>query len=247
VIGKYLEGDNVCPRLTPRFALVETQVIEFNRIALQKEHMRTDDMFNRVASRDNIAVVASLEFIASGARLLAVNGHIFWDHHYRDVKVVQIGMLMEELEQIAERFSKLPPRPPREADLKSGRPPPRYDPALKGTDIPLVFCIDTNSRADSAVYDLITKGEIAADHDDFMDHAYGEYTRRGLKHRLNLDSACASFGEMKMTNFTPTFVAAIDYIFYTPSALKVTSVLGDVDKAYLDKTVGFPNAHFPSE
>jgi CCR4-NOT transcription complex subunit 6 len=68
-----------------------------------------------------------------------------------------------------------------------------------------------------------------------------------LKHRLNLSSACASFGEMKMTNFTPTFVAAIDYIFYTPAALKVTSVLGDVDKAYLDKTVGFPNAHFPSE
>ena len=28
-----------------RFSLVETQVIEFNRIALQKEHMRTDDMF----------------------------------------------------------------------------------------------------------------------------------------------------------------------------------------------------------
>ena len=230
-----------------RFSLVETQVIEFNRIALSKEHMRTDDMFNRVASRDNIAVVASLEFIASGARLLVVNGHIYWDHHYRDVKVVQIGMLMEEVEQIAERFSRLPARPPNEADLKLGRPPPKYDPALKGTDIPLVMCVDTNSHADSAVYELLTTGEIAHDHEDFMDHIYGEYTRRGLKHRLDLKSAASSFGEMKMTNFTPTFVAAIDYIFYTPAALKVTSVLGDVDKAYLDKTVGFPNAHFPSE
>lgn len=209
--------------------------------------MRTDDMFNRVASRDNIAVVASLEFIASGARLLAVNAHIYWDHQFRDVKIVQIGMLMEELEQIAERFSKLPPKPSIDADFNQGRGPPKYDHSLKGTDIPMIMCVDLNSLADSAVYDYISNGEIPADHEDFMSHTYGDYTRRGLQHRLGLRSACASFGEMKMTNFTPTFVAAIDYIFYTPSALKVTSVLGDVDKSYLDKTVGFPNAHFPSE
>lgn len=222
-------------------------MIEFNRLALQKEHMRTDDMFNRVASRDNIAVVASLEFIASGARLLAVNSHIFWDHQFRDVKIVQIGMLMEELEQIAERFSKLPPKPSTDPDFNGGRGPPKYNPALRGTDIPLVLCVDLNSHVDSAVYEFLSNGEIAPDHADFMTHTYGEYTKRGLKHRLGLRSSCASIGEMKMTNFTPTFVATIDYIFYSHSALTVKSVLGDVDKAYLDKQVGFPTAHFPSE
>ena len=33
-------------------------------------------------------------------------------------RLFKIGMLMEELEQIAERFSRLPARPPNEADLK---------------------------------------------------------------------------------------------------------------------------------
>lgn len=204
-------------------------------------------MLNRVAMRDNIAVIALLEFIETGARLMAVNSHIFWDHHYRDVKIVQIGILMEELERVAEQFAKYPPKPIAETAFNQGRPAPKYNPANKGTDIPLILCVDLNSLVDSSVYDYITKGEIAPDHEDFMNFTYGDITRRGLKHRLGLQSSASSFGELRLTNFTPTFTAAIDYIFYTPSALKVTSVLGDVDKPYLDKNVGFPNAHFPSE
>lgn len=224
-------------------------MVEFNQVALQKTDMRTDDMFNRVMSRDNIAVVATLEFSASGARLLVCNSHIYWDHRYRDVKLVQTGMLMEELEKIAERFSHLPPKPPSglDSDFNHGRGPPKYEKSQRGTDIPIIMCVDLNSLADSAVYDFLSTGEIQPGHEDFMTHLYGPYTQKGLRHRLNLKSACSSFGEMRMTNFTPTFVAAIDYIFYSPRALKVTSVLGDVDKGYLDKVVGFPNAHFPSE
>jgi CCR4-NOT transcription complex subunit 6 len=229
------------------FSLVETQVIEFNQVALKKTDMRTDDMFNRVMSRDNIAVVAALEFKQSGARLLVANSHIYWDHRYRDVKLVQIGMLVEELEKIVERFSTLPPKPSSDPDFNHGRGPPTYDRSEKGRDIPLILCVDLNSLAGSAVYDFLSAGDIPPGHEDFMEHTYGTYTAKGLSHTLALRSACASFGEMKMTNFTPTFTAAIDYVFHTPRSLKVTSVLGDVDKAYLDKTVGFPNAHFPSD
>lgn len=229
-----------------RFSLVETQVIEFNQVALAKTDMRTDDMFNRVMSRDNIAVTASLEFKASGARLLVANAHVYWDHRYRDVKLVQIGMLMEELEKVAERFGTLPAKPVSEPEFNKGRPP-KYERLERGRDVPLILCVDTNSLAKSAVYELISDGEVAPDHEDFMTHVYGTYTKHGLRHRLGLRSACSTFGEMKMTNFTPTFEAAIDYIFYTPRSMKVTSVLGDVDRSYLDKTVGFPNAHFPSE
>lgn len=235
--------------LTRSFSLVETQVVDYSQVALKKTEIRTDDMFNRVFSRDNIAVVATLEFKLSGARLLVCNSHIYWDHRYRDVKLVQIGMLMEELEKIVERFSLLPPKPPSGDDneFNKGRGPPKYDKALKGADIPIIMCVDLNSLADSAVYDFLSNGEIEAGHEDFMTHLYGSYTTRGLRHRLDLKSASSSFGEMRMTNYTPTFVAAIDYIFYSPKALKVTSVLGDVDKGYLEKVVGFPNAHFPSE
>ena len=226
---------------------METQVIEFNQVALQKTDMRTDDMFNRVMSRDNIAVVAELEFIASGARLLVANSHIYWDHRYRDVKLVQIGMLMEELEKVAERFSTLPAKLSLDLEFNNGRGPPTYDRVEKGRDIPLILCVDLNSLAGSAVHDFLSTGEIPPGHEDFMSHMYGPYTAKGLRHRLGLRSACDSFGEMKMTNFTPTFDEAIDYVFYTPKSMKVTSVLGDVDRSYLDRCVGFPNAHFPSE
>lgn len=233
--------------LMNRFSLVETQVIDFNRIALSNEKIRSDDMLNRVAMRDNIAVIALLEFIETGARLMAVNSHIFWDHHYRDVKIVQIGILMEELERVSEQFARYPPKPIAETAFNQGRPAPKYNPSLRGTDIPMIICVDLNSLSDSSVVNYISKGELAPDHEDFMSFSYGDITRRGLKHRLGLQSSAASIGELKLTNFTPTFTAAIDYIFYTPNALKVTSVLGDVDKPYLDKNVGFPNAHFPSE
>ncbi|OCF34277.1 glucose-repressible alcohol dehydrogenase transcriptional effector [Kwoniella heveanensis BCC8398] len=230
-----------------RFSLVETQVVEFNQLAISKTDMRTEDMFNRVMSRDNIAVVAKLEFRASGARLLVCNSHIYWDHRYRDVKLVQIGMLVEELEKIVDNFTKLPAKLSSDPEYNHGRGPPKYDRLEKGRDIPLIMCVDLNSLSGSAVYDYLSTGEIAGDHEDFMSHVYGTYTNKGLRHRLGLRSACASFGELKMTNYTPTFSAAIDYIFYTPRNMKVTSVLGDVDKEYLDKVVGFPNAHFPSD
>ncbi|WVO17136.1 glucose-repressible alcohol dehydrogenase transcriptional effector [Cryptococcus depauperatus] len=229
-----------------KFKLVESQVVEYNQLALQKTDMRTEDMFNRVMSRDNIAVVAALEFRASGGRLLVANSHIYWDHRYRDVKLVQIGMLMEELEKIVEGFGKYPVKLDANPEYNNGKPP-RYDRSEKGRDIPLIMCVDLNSLSGSAVYDYLSNGEIAGNHEDFMSHLYGRYTADGLQHRLGLRSSCAGLGEMRMTNFTPTFDAAIDYIFYTPKTIKVTSVLGDVDRDYLDKTVGFPNAHFPSD
>ncbi|EIW72152.1 hypothetical protein TREMEDRAFT_41543 [Tremella mesenterica DSM 1558] len=228
------------------FSLIETQVVEFNQVALQKHDMRTDDMFNRVMSRDNIANVTELEFRASGARLLVANSHIYWDHRYRDVKLVQVGMLLEELEKIVERFSRLPAKLEVDLEYNNGKPH-KYDTREKGRDIPLILCTDLNSLAGSAVYDFLTTGTIPPDHEDFMSRLYGQYTNKGLRHRLGLRSSCASFGEMRMTNYTPTFDAAIDYIFYSQRSLKVTSVLGDVDRGYLDKVVGFPNAHFPSD
>jgi CCR4-NOT transcription complex subunit 6 len=232
--------------LTFSLRLVETDVVEFNQIAMSKLEIRTEDMFNRVMSRDNIGVVAKLEFRASGAKVLVANSHIYWDHRYRDVKLVQIGMLMEQLEKAAKGFSRYPANLDFDGEYNNGKPA-TYDLSKDGRDVPFVLCVDLNSLSGSAVYDYLSTGEIAPDHEDFMDHAYGTYTKEGLRHDLGLKSACASFGEMKMTNFTPTFEATIDYIFYSPKSLKVSSVLGDVDRDYLDKVVGFPNAHFPSE
>lgn len=209
--------------------------------------LRSDDLLNRMMNRDNIASIAMLEFRASGARLLVGNSHIFWNQQFSDVKLVQVAILMEELEKIAEEFSRLPPKLNVDPEFNNGRGPPKYDSRERGRDIPMVLCVDLNSKARSAVVRFLSNGELSPDDKDFKSHTYGSFTANGLKHHLGLRSSCSSFGEMKMTNFTPTFKATIDYIFYSARSLKCTGVLGDVDPEYIEKVVGFPNSNFPSE
>lgn len=203
-------------------------------------------MFNRVLTKDHIAVVALLESRATGSRLIIANVHMHWDPEYRDVKLVQAALLMDELQKISDRFARLPPRvPPHlQAEDPTCPSPPTY---ADGSKIPTIVCGDFNSVPESGVYDFLANGTVPSDHPDFMSHVYGNYTSDGLKHRLNLKSAYTGVGELPLTNYTPTFRGVIDYIWYTTPNLSVTSLLGEVDTSYLSKVVGFPNAHFPSE
>ena len=220
--------------------MVETQIIEFNQVAMQRLG-KTDDMFNRVMNKDNIATVALFEHVLSGARLIAVSVHIHWDPTFRDVKLVQTAMMVQELEGIANRFARLPPK----RDLGPGyEKAPEYSDGFK---IPMIICGDFNSVPESGVYEFLSRGSVGGDHADFMSHAYGNYTSDGLNHRFNLKSAYSHIGELPFTNYTPGFKDVIDYIWYASGSLSVVNLLGPVDSEYLTKIVGFPNAHYPSD
>ncbi|KDQ21881.1 hypothetical protein BOTBODRAFT_150898 [Botryobasidium botryosum FD-172 SS1] len=230
-----------------KYQLVEQQLIEFNQVALQRpDFKKTDDMFNRVLTKDHIAVVVLLENKETGSRLIVANAHMYWNAEYRDVKLVQTALLMDELAKISDRFSRLPPRL-LNADGKSDQPQapaPTYE---NGTKIPMIVCGDFNSMPDSGVYEFLSRGNVPSGHPDFMSHVYGNYTSDGLKHNMGLRSSYAGIGELPMTNYTPSFEGVIDYIFYSASNLSVSAVLGEVDAGYLSKVVGFPNVHFPSD
>lgn len=241
--------------LYTRYTLVERQLVEFSALAMQRsDFKKTDDMFNRVLGKDHIAVLCAFENKETGSRIIVCNAHIHWDPLYSDVKIVQAALLMEEIEKLANNFAKYPPRPPAPnadgangttGDNASSRPPPTYS---DGSKIPLIVCGDFNSIPDSGVYDFLSNGNLSPDHPDFLSHLYGKYTSEGPRHKFGLKSAYTTAGEpSSMTNFTPTFQGIIDYIWYSAPTLAVNSVLGDVDRGYLDKAVGFPNAHFPSE
>jgi hypothetical protein len=165
---------------------------------------------------------------------------------------VQIALLMDEVDKVANNFAKYPPRPPVPVsptddspdDAPLSRPAPVYS---DGSKIPTIVCGDYNSVPDSGVYEFLSTGSLAPDHTDWMQYTYGKYTQDGLRHRFGLKSAYAAVGELPMTNCTPNFCEPIDYIWYSTSSIAVNAVLGEVDKAYMDKVVGFPNHHFPSE
>ncbi|KAI9311671.1 Endonuclease/exonuclease/phosphatase [Dichotomocladium elegans] len=219
-----------------RFQLLEVAVLEYNQKALQRaDFKKCADIYNRVMTKDNIGVLAMLENKETLERVLVATSHIHWDPTFADVKLVQVGMLMDEIDKFATRHLQPPASSPNGAVYTST------------SKLPTIIAGDFNSEPESGVYEFLSKGVIKERHDDFGDYIYGDYTTEGLSHKLSLKSAYASIGELPFTNYTPGFKGVLDYIWVTTNTLDVISLLGAIDKDYLNRVVGFPNAHFPSE
>lgn len=204
---------------------------------------KTADIYNRVMPKDNIAVVTYLENKLTGYRLIIANVHITWDPAFKDVKLVQTAMLMEELGKISEKFARTNPQ----TRTPAGETPPPTVKYSEGTHIPLIICGDFNSTPDSGVYELMARGQVDSEHDDLAGRTYGNFTRDGMSHPFSLKSSYANIGELSLTNYTPGFSGVIDYVWYSTNALQVTGLLGEVDDGYMERVAGFPNVHFPSE
>ncbi|KAK9451759.1 Endonuclease/exonuclease/phosphatase [Limtongia smithiae] len=231
------------------FRLLDKHSVEFNQLALQmlcpKESMsKYPDIYNRVATRDNIAVVCFLEHIKTGNRLMVTDAHIHWDQFDRDVKLVQVGLMLEELKLLAQKWVKTSPTPAADGKSKSGSVSRLYKSI---TQLPIIICGDYNSTPDSGVSQLVTQGSVPPDHEDFQEFKYGKFSDAGISHPFTLKSSYANIGELAFTNCTPTFTDVIDYIWYSTNNLHVTALIGDVDKEYMTRVIGFPNVHFPSD
>ena len=239
-----------------KYVCLESQHMSFGRKAVERPGAKASaDMLNRVWQRDNIAVVTLLENRTTGSRIIVVNAHIFWDPAYKDVKLIQVAVLMEELNKIAEKYAKLPACTNKNmfrfSDAEDGAEPlPEPGPSLEyaaGSQIPMIICGDFNSEPGSAVYELLTHGGFKGKHTDLDERNYGSFSDAGMSHPFTLKSAYAAAGELSFTNYTPNFTGAIDYIWYSSNALRVLGVLGEVDQEYLQRVPGFPNFHFPSD
>jgi CCR4-NOT transcription complex subunit 6 len=244
-----------------KYVLLDKQMIDFQHLAINRPDMKGEqDVFNRVMPRDNIAVVCFFENRVTGSRVIVVNAHIHWDPAFRDVKLIQVAILMEQITKLADKYSKFPActdktlfkpsDPDAEGNPEEVPVAPDYGPSLEystGSAIPLLICGDFNSDGESGVYDLLAHGELDKSHQDLDSRGYGTFSRDGMSHPFSLKSAYANIGELPFTNYTPGFTDVIDYIWYTTNALQVTGLLGEVDKEYLQRVPGFPNYHFPSD
>jgi len=206
-----------------RFSFEKDYGIEFSNVAMQRADMREDvEGFNRVMTRDNIAVAVKLKalpnpgFLTEAAHLYVVNSHIHWDPRFADVKLVQAQILLEEMERITNRD-------------------------------PVIFCADLNSTTDSAVYELLEKACVPPDHPDLQfGYKYGRYSSKGFQHNLSLQSAYKHLGE-PMTNYTGDFKGVLDYIWFSSKRFKLAEVMEPVDPTSLKVYPGLPYAHHPSD
>jgi CCR4-NOT transcription complex subunit 6 len=226
-----------------------------------------DDIYNRVMPKDNVAVVTFLEDRMTGSRVIVVNAHLHWDHMYKDVKVVQVAVLLEQIAKLSEAYVSWPPLKESEkklfrysnGDSPDGAGPaaspeaadaPQPRPSLTYTDplsIPLLICSDLNSLPDSGPCELISEGYLPATHPDLENRHYGNFTRDGIRHPFQLKSAYAAVGELPLTNYVSNFAGTVDYIWYSVASLAPRALLGPVDAEYISRVPGFPNVHFPSD
>lgn len=247
-----------------KFILLDRQVIEFASIAINRPDMKNQhDVFNRVMPKDNIAVVCFFESRLTGARVILVNAHLTWEVSLADVKVIQTGILMEQVTKLAEKYARWPAVKdkkmitiPRGEDEEPDDQPPQAEPGPSqeyrtNTEIPLLVCGDFNSTEDSAVYELLSKGHVAPEHAELANHQYGNFTRDGIEHPFSLRDAYAhtknTADQMTFTNYTPSFTDVIDYIWYSTNSLEVVSVLGPPNMEYLSRIPAFPYWHYPAD
>lgn len=180
-------------RLIIRFALVNSSLVEFQQQAGRRPDLiATQDVYNRVMIKDNIATITHLRS-REGTNIVVGNAHLQWDPVFKDVKLVQTAILMEELATFT-RHIKNPT---------------------------IIVAGDFNSLPDSGVYEFISTSTLSNRHSDFSNHIYGNYTRKGLSHEFNLKSAYSNLNA-QFTNYTPTFKGVIDYIFYSSHTCQVT-------------------------
>ncbi|KAL2850816.1 Endonuclease/exonuclease/phosphatase [Aspergillus pseudodeflectus] len=239
-----------------KFILLDKQMINYGQTAVRRPDAKgQDDIYNRLWQKDHIAVVVFLENRQTGSRFIVVNAHLYWDPAFKDVKLIQTAILMEEITKLSETYAKWPACTDKtafrfsEAEGES-QAVPEPAPSMEyasGDQIPLFMCGDFNSSPGSAAYNLIANGRLPEEHPDLEKRMYGNLSRVGMTHPFKLKSAYGSIGEMSFTNYVPDFKDILDYIWYTSNSLHVSALLGEIDKDYLRKVPGFPNYHFPSD
>lgn len=246
-----------------KYMLLDKQQVDFRQTAINRPDMKaTEDVFNRVMPKDNVAIYCFFESVETGNRFIVVNAHLCWEALLADVKAVQTGILMELITKQSERYTRKPAissdekRRGRTSTTDDGSPQGRTDPApsqeyRNNTDIPLLVCGDFNATRESSVYELLDRGRVSPNHPDLAGHSYGHFTRDGIEHPFSLRSAYAHIAgtqdDLIFTNYTPPFTGIIDYIWYSTNTLDAISLLGPPDYDYLKRVPGFPNYHFPSD
>jgi CCR4-NOT transcription complex subunit 6 len=219
------------------FKLLEKVSVEYNAMALRRDDFKkTEDVYNRVMNKDEVALITVFEHISSGSPLIVANTHVQWDPQFCDVKIVEVALLLEEVEKLVTKYAS--------NSTPEGSKYPKYsDPK----NIPTIITGDYNSTFESGVYALFGSGKLSPKHPELEGRTYGKYTEEGVSHKLQLKSAYADIGELSFTNYTPNFVEVIDWMWYTTPTLRVKGLLGSINSDYVDHYVGFPNSHHPSD
>lgn len=211
------------------FNNVATHCVDFQQLCLQDPALRkVEELLSRLTSKDNIAVIALLEHIDTSFKLLVVNTHLHWDPFLNDIKLVQSHLLTTEIQRLL---------------LSWGC----CNSLTEVKRFPIIFAGDLNSTPTSSVYNYLDTGSVPLDHPDLKPYPYRKLLLENFKHEFDFKSVYSHVPNFQFTNYTPTFKDVIDYIWYSPRSLVPMGALKGIDPAYYKNSIGFPDAHNPSD
>ena len=181
--------------------------LDFRSIALAREDLRRSKdvrSIDRISGKDNICVLQALKEVGGGRKLMVANLHAQWDPALKDVKLMQVQLMVE---RVAEEMA---------------------------PGAALVVCGDFNSTPQSSVYELMREGVSRGEDLEGYEYgpyacvaADKPAAASGLVHDLDLESSYrrVTATEPEYTNLTALFKGTLDYIWFSQRTLEAHSVL----------------------
>lgn len=221
-----------------KFIMVENYSMEFNEIVKRNANqlgLEDGDKHRFISrlSKDNVAQVIVLEALArppqqqqqrsrTSNRICVVNTHLYSNHTRPAIKLWQTVTLLKEIEQF-----------------------------VLSQDLALMICGDFNSEPDSAVYQYLSRASLDDEHTRVLEEVAKNLADVDhLMPNIELESALwRAFGmEPQFTNYTRNFKGTLDYIWYTPSRLKMMAVSTPPSEEDISANCeGLPSVQYPSD
>ena len=203
------------------FEYADDKLVEFQQLALERSEQDRTKSYDRMTTKDNIAILLHLRHLKTKSDMIVGNVHLHWNSVFSDVRLMQAIFLSEEMEKYTSQYP----------------------------NAAILLCGDFNSFPSDGIYEFLTKGHLSTEHPEFLSHSYTD--RKSFEHGLDLRDAYGldsnSTPLLPFTNYTPAFKAIIDYIYYRPNKLSVLGVLGGLPDDFVKQVVGLPNEYFPSD
>ncbi|KAI5965453.1 hypothetical protein KGF57_000719 [Candida theae] len=215
---------------TERFDVMEQLKINYGEEVLKQrsKYKLTSDWLQRVIARNTVALILKLYDKRTDKIYYVSNTHLYWSPDYNDVKVLQIKILLNKLQQFR-----------------------------KEHDSSIILLGDLNSNFDSDVVNLLSGRTIdTLSSPTFKHRKYGVNNPLidpdgRINNPFNLRNVYQSLhssNNLPFTSYVTRFADVLDHVFVSDD-VSVDKLLGQVDPVYCnsDDVTGFPNSQFPSD
>ncbi|KAK9744938.1 Endonuclease-reverse transcriptase [Popillia japonica] len=186
--------------------------------SLMKKYKDVKELFLK---QHTSLLVTILKLVETGDILVIANTHLYYHYEAGHIRLLQIAMALKYIKQRINHIQ-----------------------SKEIGNVSVIFCGDFNSRPETAVYQLLSCGEINQ-HEENLD-CIGGPKSNVFRHNFKFVSAC---GTPEFTNYTEDFKGCLDYIF-CQNNVEITQVVPFPPvppEEELATDTALPNKYFPSD